>query len=134
VERRWIDEQFGIIPLQRWIGLSELDSEIRRARNRRGLSRFHQVMRAVNIERGYQDHKWGPLAQQSQRSPARWMRTLEEEVEEAKWAYYFAQRDKFSLLDFCLEMVQVAAVAVACLEQLAPEGIDELMRVHREGK
>ncbi len=126
--RSWVMKQWGKIPLRRWLGLHELDLEIQRARWMRRLNRQSRVLTAILHERKYQDSKWGPLEKQNGRNLYDWVRTLNEEVDEVHEALY-NWRD----CDLFLELVQVAVV-VACLEQLAPEGIDELMRVHREGK
>lgn len=117
------------MPARRWLGLMELDREIQRARWLKRLNKKSSVLTAVCFERDYQDRKWGPLEQQNNRSLYDWVRTLHEEMDEVHHALYnWRDRDLF------FELVQVAAVAVACLEQLAPEGLDELVRVHREGK
>lgn len=96
---------------------------------RRKFNRILEVFAAVQSERKYQDGKWGPFEQQNGRDLPSWFNTIREELEEAANAYYKAPRD--GDLNVFLELVQVAAVAFAALEQLAPDNLDELTRKHR---
>ena len=76
------------------------------------------VFDLIREERAYQDKKWGTLEDKGQ-SCAGYLVVLEKELDEAKdgWMKNVPGRD--STLG---EVVQVAAVAVACLEQYGNEG------------
>jgi len=67
------------------------------------------VMRAINQERQYQERKWGG----NSHSVGEWLLILESELQEAKQGYVKGQGS----YDALLEVLQVAAVAVACLEE-----------------
>lgn len=70
------------------------------------------IFQAIDVERKYQDDLWGPLEQQNNRDLLCWMRCLKEEVLEAN-----AEIRHQSPRNFHHELVQIAAVAIACLEQ-----------------
>lgn len=82
-----------------------------------------EIFRAIEHERFYQDRKWGPLEKQNEQEPLNWIATLFEELREADQAI---GKD-----EFFLELVQVAAVAIAALEQMSPDELDEMVRKHR---
>lgn len=68
------------------------------------------VMFAIVEERAYQDRKWGTV-EENPHEVGQWIAIMQRELDEAREAY-----------DNCwttglLEILQVAAVAVACLEQ-----------------
>ena len=87
---------------------------------------YNNLLMAIWAERKYQDEKWGDLSSQNDRDILRWCDTLKEEVIEVENAD-FAGNDT----DALLELVQVAAVAMAALEQLAPNNLEELVKKHR---
>ena len=70
------------------------------------------VYAAIDGERDYQDRKWGPLSERHHEVGA-WLAVLQVELTEAFVAWCKAPGDKAALE----EVRQVAAVAVACLEQ-----------------
>lgn len=82
------------------------------------------VLRAVLEERRYQDEKWGPPEKQNNRDTDNWCATVQEELSEA-------DHNTEDVQDWAIEMVQVAAVAIAALEQLAPEDIDVQVGLYR---
>lgn len=67
---------------------------------------------AIAGERGYQDAKWGTI-QQHPHTVGEWLLIVEGELEEAKQAWRTGHGDEAALA----ELIQVAAVAVACLSQ-----------------
>ncbi len=75
---------------------------------------------AVTAERKYQDAKWGTLSNHPH-TVAEWLLILESELAEAKDAWVRNGGD----LEALKEIVQVAAVAVACLEQHGPVGRED---------
>lgn len=89
------------------------------------------VIEAVGLERRFQDAKWGPIENQNERDMECWLNCLHEEVKEVEDEDFSGGEG--SLDRAMIEMVQVAAVAMACLEQLASEDIVEQVRKHRFG-
>lgn len=87
---------------------------------------IEEVVAAIQVEREYQDKKWGALDRQNDRDPDRWISTLQEEVDEVDTARFEDNED-----ELFLELVQVAAVAVATLQQLGPEDLKERVKAHR---
>lgn len=71
-----------------------------------------EVAQAIAAERRYQDQKWGTVEERPHEVGA-WLLILEGELNEAKLAWQKSAGD----VDALIELVQVAAVAVACLEQ-----------------
>jgi hypothetical protein len=94
----------------------------------RDLDKRDRVIEAILAERKFQDARWGSLAKQNKRNPLTWLACIEEELEEAKEAFFTNSPEAF------LEVVQVAAVAFAFLEQLAPMDISELVNETRQKK
>jgi len=78
------------------------------------------VLEAIKKERNFQDRKWGSLNIRSHELGS-WLLIMEHELKEAKDAWtkpgYEADTDVFK------EIIHVAAVAVACLEQHAPSNL-----------
>lgn len=74
-----------------------------------------EVYAAITRERAFQDWKWGPLAVNSH-TIAEWLMIMESELFEAKLAW----TDNAEPESILQEILQVAAVAVACLEQYGP--------------
>jgi NTP pyrophosphatase (non-canonical NTP hydrolase) len=74
-----------------------------------------EILQAVKTERAYQDRKWGPLHDRQQ-SIAGFLLVMEGELAEAKkaWLKNTPSGARHSVLE---EILQVAAVAVACLQQ-----------------
>ena len=70
------------------------------------------IFDAIGRERDYQDAKWGTPANYPH-SVGEWLLILESELQEAKQAWCKGMGD----YDALLELMQVAAVAVACMEQ-----------------
>lgn len=79
---------------------------------------FEEVMVKVRQERQHQDVKWGTLEQKQQSIPG-YLVVLQSELDEARagWMKNVPGRDSA-----LAEILQVAAVAVACLEQYGAEG------------
>lgn len=71
-----------------------------------------KAVAAILGEREYQDQKWGGIVARPHSVPE-WILIMEEELEEAKKAW----RDADGIGDSLHEVRQVAAVALACLEQ-----------------
>lgn len=88
---------------------------------------IEEVVAAIQVERDYQDKKWGALDAQNDRDPGEWIATLQEEINEVDDADFRNNTE-----DFILELVQVAAVAVAALQQLGPKDLEERVKKHRE--
>lgn len=75
------------------------------------------VFAAIDRERTWQEHKWGTNSEHPH-SVAEWLLIIESELNEAKQAWVKGSDDVVALS----ELIQVAAVAVAALEQHgAPE-------------
>lgn len=70
------------------------------------------VFKAIGDERKYQDKKYGTLGDHPH-TVGEWLLILEAELNEAKSEWVKGKGDKFALR----EILQVAAVAVACMEQ-----------------
>jgi hypothetical protein len=87
---------------------------------------YDNLLKAIAAERTFQDSVWGPLESQNERDIELWCNTLREEVEEASDSDFAGNTE-----DALLELVQVAAVAMAALEQLAPNNLEELVKKHR---
>ena len=79
---------------------------------------FDEVMNLVKEEREFQDSKWGSL-EDKQQSIAGYLTVLQWELDEAKAGWMKNVPGKHSALS---ELVQVAAVAIACLQQYGNEG------------
>jgi hypothetical protein len=75
--------------------------------------KFDQVLTAIVAERAHQDEKWGPLSTKQQ-SIAGYLLVLEKELDEAKSGWIMNAEGRDSAL---AEVLQIAAVAVACLQQ-----------------
>ena len=74
---------------------------------------FDTVVLAISKERERQDEKWGSL-EVKQQSVAGYLLILEAEIAEAKAGWMKNIEGRHSAL---AEIVQIAAVAVACLQQ-----------------
>ena len=81
-------------------------------------SRMDRVFDAIRAERAHQDAKWGTLEQKRQ-SCAGYIMVMEWELNEAKAGWMKNVEGRHSALS---EIVQVAATAVACLEQYGHQG------------
>lgn len=79
---------------------------------------FEEVCKSIQEERDYQDSKWGTLDEKQQSIPG-FMLVLEAELNEAKAGWMKNVNGKHSSL---AEIRQVAAVAIACLQQHGIEG------------
>lgn len=75
------------------------------------------VYQAIDDERRYQENKWGKLCENSH-TVGEWLLILRSELDEACMAWVAHAGDEVALR----EIVQVAAVAVAALEQHGPVG------------
>ena len=75
---------------------------------------FNDVIDAVREERAYQDAKWGALHEREQSIPG-FMLVLKKELEEAENGWI---KNNTAFRSTALEeLIQVAAVAIACLEK-----------------
>ena len=79
---------------------------------------MEEVFELIKQEREYQDFKWGTL-DEKQQSLAGYMLVIRKELEEAENGWMKNKKGKHSALT---ELVQVAATAVACLQQYGSEG------------
>ncbi len=79
---------------------------------------FEQVVELIRNERMFQDEKWGTIEEKNQ-SLAGHLQVLESELDEAKHGWIKNVPGKHSALS---EVVQIAAVCFACLEQYGAEG------------
>lgn len=70
------------------------------------------VFAAIADEREYQDHKWGTI-EQHPHSVAEWVLVLEKKVNDAKREWVSGSGN----VGVLFEVLKVAGVAVACLEQ-----------------
>lgn len=70
------------------------------------------VADAVEKERNFQDKKWGTIYEHPH-TILEWIIIMEEELREAKEAFFIRPADKLMLS----EVIQVVAVGHACLEQ-----------------
>jgi len=75
--------------------------------------RIADVRAAIQVERNFQDSKWGSI-EQSPHSIAEWILIAEAELAEAKQAVIKGGTDRNSVRS---EIVQTIAVLHACLEQ-----------------
>ena len=74
---------------------------------------FNEAIESIKLERDYQDSKWGSL-EEKQQSVAGYLVILEKELEEAKNGWMKNKPGKDSAL---AEIRQIAAVAIACMQQ-----------------
>lgn len=82
-----------------------------------------QVFDAIKGERGFQDSKYGPVTGTGGHPLSSWILILESELEEAKRAVTHGGMQSTKGRDSVrAEILQVAAVAVAALEQ---HGVEE---------
>jgi hypothetical protein len=79
---------------------------------------MEQVFELIKNERIHQDNKWGTIDERSHEI-AGWLLILRKELEEAEIGWCKNLEGKHSSLR---ELVQVAAVAIACLQQYGSEG------------
>lgn len=79
---------------------------------------IEEVFEKIKAERAYQDAKWGSLEEKKQELVG-YLVILEKELEEAKNGWMKNKDGRDSAL---AEIVQIAAVAVACLQQYGFEG------------
>lgn len=79
---------------------------------------MNEVFEYIQDEREYQDNKWGSLEEKSQSIPG-YLLVLEAELAEAKAGWMKNKDGRNSCLN---EILQIAAVAVACLEQYGTHG------------
>lgn len=77
-----------------------------------------EIFAAIAAERDYQDKKWGPLDRKEQ-TLAGFLLILRKELEEAEAGWMKNVQGRDSALG---EIVQIAAVAVAALQQYGLEG------------
>ncbi len=82
---------------------------------------FKDVLELVKQERDYQDKKWGTIEERSQSIPG-FMLIAKKELIEAEDGWCKNVQGRHSALR---EMIQVAAVAIACLETHGGGGEDE---------
>lgn len=73
-----------------------------------------KAMAALLNERDFQDRKWGELDNGGGHSIGEWVLLIEAELEEAKRALIKGGTGRDSVL---MEIVQVGALALACIEQ-----------------
>lgn len=71
-----------------------------------------QAVAAVSSERRYQDLKWGTILEHPH-TAAEWLLIIEGELTEAKQEWQKGASDQKALA----EVVQICAVALACIEQ-----------------
>ena len=86
--------------------------------SKKDLSRI-VIFDAINQERQYQTEKWGTLEEHPHTIPE-YVMIMEKELAEAKEAYF--QSPATWADDMLLEILQVIAVGVACLEQFGVVG------------
>ncbi len=79
---------------------------------------IQEVMEKIQEEREYQDNKWGSLQERSQSLPG-YLLILKKELEEAEagWMKNVSGRDSAMS-----EILQIAAVAVAAMQEYGFEG------------
>lgn len=80
--------------------------------------RWYAVLGAIGRERAYQDDKWGAISEHGH-TLGEWLLILEAELLEAKVALIKGGEGRDSIRS---ELVQIAAVAIAALEQ---HGLEE---------
>lgn len=78
----------------------------------RMLDQVRVVFSAIMRERDYQDSKWGNV-ETNPHTIYEWIGIMEKELQEAKAAYFERPADD----EMLCEILQVAAVAVACMQQ-----------------
>lgn len=78
---------------------------------------WYDAIAAVDKERTYQDDKWGPISTHGH-TLGEWLLILEAELFEAKTALIKGGEGRDSIRS---ELVQIAAVAMAALEQHGTE-------------
>ena len=98
------------------------------------VSRRLSVIRAILEERAFQDRKWGPLGKQNDSNPRFWLAALMEQVAQTRDCMPLSYRGSRPKKKLYLEVVQVAAVALAWLEQLAPADLEARVKKYRAGK
>ena len=79
---------------------------------------FDEAIAKVRSERAHQDAKWGSLEQHNQSIPG-YLVILQSELDEARAGWMKNVEGDHSSLS---EIRQIAAVAVACMEQYGIEG------------
>lgn len=79
---------------------------------------FDEVINAIKDERDYQDLKWGSIEEKAQ-SLAGHLLTIQAELDEAKAGWQKNVPGKHAALR---ELIQVAAVCIAALEQYGLDG------------
>lgn len=79
---------------------------------------FEEAVESVRKEREFQDFKWGSL-DEKQQSVAGYLVILEKELEEAKNGW---MKNKPGAQSSLAEIRQIAAVAIACMQQHGIEG------------
>jgi NTP pyrophosphatase (non-canonical NTP hydrolase) len=79
---------------------------------------FEEVVESLKQEREHQDKKWGSL-EEKQQTLAGYMLVIKKELAEAEDGWMKNIEGKHSALS---EIRQVAAVAIACLQQHGIEG------------
>lgn len=70
------------------------------------------IYHAVNIERGYQDRKWGTI-EEHPHTIFEWIGIMRKELQEAEDAFFQRPANKLMLQ----EVLQVVATGFACIEQ-----------------
>lgn len=91
------------------------------------IAAFWDAIHAIHDERQFQDQKFGPG---SQHTIGEWILIMESELAEAKVAIIKGGEGRNSVL---MEIVQVAAVAVACLEQHGVKEVGRMQPIRRNG-
>lgn len=79
---------------------------------------IEEVLELIKKERAYQDDKWGSLDDKKQ-SLAGYLLVIKNELQEAECGWMKNREGKHSALS---ELIQVAATAVAALQQYGNEG------------
>lgn len=83
-------------------------------------ARLIDVTRAIAYEREYQDNKWGTI-EEHPHTVGEWILIAEAELNEAKQGWCKGRGDE----DTLRELLQVAAVITACLQQHGVVGRDQ---------
>lgn len=76
------------------------------------MANHHEIQAAIKVERLYQDSKWGPI-EQHPHDVGGWLTIIRRELFEAEEAWCSSASDDAALC----EILQIAAVAFACMEQ-----------------
>lgn len=79
---------------------------------------FEEAINSVKEERDYQDAKWGTIAEHNQSIPG-YLLIIRKELEEAENGWMKNTPGRDSAL---AEIRQIAAVAIACMQQYGIEG------------